>query len=337
MPLLTAERLTGLARTVLAGGGAPDDTARTVAGSLVLSNLLGHDSHGVRRVSEYLEEIDAGRIDPGATPGPGDGLGGIVTIKGRRSFGQLSVRLAVDEIVRRVGEHGVVAAVIDECNHVGRLGEYVADMARADLVGLAWSNADPTVAPFGGRERRLGTNPMAWAVPRGPDAVPVVVDWATAAVAEGKLADARDRGASVPPGALLDRLGRVSTDPADFYRGGALLPFGGHKGYGLSMVIELTGGLLSGTGLGSMPGYDGTFGTVLIGLDVAAFTSVTRFREQVEQFCRELSETQVAEGHNEVLVPGEPEERTRKYRTQHGIPVPEPTWRQLRGLVHLAS
>lgn len=339
--VVSAARLTELATVVLAGAGAPESTASAVAGSLVESNLLGHDSHGVRRLPSYLEAVAAGRVVPTAEPtvtesDVAQSGGATATIDGNLAFGQLSARLAVREVRERAHRHGVATAVIRRCNHVGRLGEYVAELAADGLVALTLGNADPAVAPYGGRERRLGTNPMAWGVPRA-DGGTVVMDWATAATAEGKLAEARTHGDRVAPGLLLDPSGRPSDDPEAFYAGGALLPFGGHKGYALSVIIEIVGGLLSGAGIGSRPGYDGGFGTVVVAVDIARFTPLDHFREEVEQFCHDLSTTALADGHDEVLVPGEREERVRRDRTEHGIPMTEAGWRELRRLLPPAT
>jgi LDH2 family malate/lactate/ureidoglycolate dehydrogenase len=328
-----AEELTTLAMRILAAAGTSAVDAEAVAGSLVASNLLGHDSHGVRRLPGYVQQIYNGQIDPRAEPKAEATRPGTVVIHGRRAFGQLAAGRAVRELHGLAREHGSGVAAIRDCNHVGRLGEYVATLAEQDLVALAFGNADPTVAPYGGRERRLGTNPLAWAAPRAPDLPPVVMDWASSGVAEGKLAVARDRGEQVPEGLVLDAEGRVSTVPADFYAGGVLLPFGGHKGYGLSVLIELVGGLVSGAGIGSMPGFRGGFGTVLLAFDIAAFLPVADFREQTERFCRELAATPPAAGHREVLVPGEPEERVRRVRERDGIPIAETTWRELDALL----
>lgn len=331
-----AARLTDLATAVLTGAGAPDDTARAVAGSLVESNLLGHDSHGVRRLPKYLEAVAAGRVVPAAVPEVAESGGATATIDGNLAFGQLSARLAVREVRERARRHGVATAVIRRCNHVGRLGEYVGELAADGLVALTLGNADPAVAPYGGRQRMLGTNPMAWGVPRAAGGT-VVMDWATAATAEGKLAEARTHGERVPDGLLLDHSGNPSDDPEAFYAGGALLPFGGHKGYALSVIIEIVGGLLSGAGISSRPGYDGGFGTVVVAVDIARFTPLDHFREEVELFCRDLSTTALAAGHEEVLVPGEREERVRRERTEHGIPMTEAGWRELRRLLPPAT
>lgn len=352
MPLIPADELHDLATAVLVAAGTPEPEARAVAASLVRSNLLGHDSHGVRRLTTYVANIHTGRIDPRARPSAAHPRPGAVVIHGRRAFGHLSAGLAVRELRGLAGgapvgndaedAAGMVGsperrvsscvAVVRECNHVGRLGEYVAELAEHDLVAMAFGNADATVAPFGGRERRLGTNPLAWAVPRARGVPPVVMDWATSGVAEGKLAVARDRGEAVADGLIRGRDGRMSRDPHDFYAGGVLLPFGGHKGYGLSVLIELVGGLLTGVGISSMPGYTGDFGTVLIAFDINVFQPADEFRARTEEFCRRLAATAPAPGHDDVLVPGEPEERTRAVRLRDGIPLSDTTWHELKAL-----
>jgi len=328
--LIPAEELLDLAAAILTGVGTPEVEAKIVAESLVRSNLLGHDSHGIRRLVKYVAEVHRGRIDPYARPEVEHTRPGAVVVHGRRAFGQLSAGRAVQELLA-LG--GVGVAVIRECNHIGRVGEYVAELAERDFVAVAFGNTSSSVAPYGGRERRLGTNPLAWAVPRERGRPPVVMDWATSVVAEGKLGVARDRGERVADGLVRDASGRMSTDPNDFYDGGMLLPFGDHKGYGLSVLIELVSGLLTGAGIGGMPGYSGDFGTVLIAFAIDTFQPSDEFRARTEEFCRRLAETPPAHGHTEVLVPGEPEERTRAVRERSGVPITDNIWRELKGLL----
>jgi uncharacterized oxidoreductase len=323
--------LAELARSVLTAVGATGPIAGTVADSLVDADLCGHDSHGVRRLVPYVAAVESGLVDPRAEPTVRQVAGATAVVDGHRGFGQPAARRAVGEALSLVGRHHVGAVVIRECNHIGRLGEYVEALARRGMIGLAFCNVDPTVAPFGGRERRLGTNPLAWAAPGGPEG-PVVLDWATAATAEGKLAVALARGEAAAPGAVLDAGGAPTTDPAAFYDGGALLPFGGHKGYGLGVLIEIVGGLLSGAGISSLPGYAGTSGPVLVALDVAAFVPTGHFEQQVAEFRRVLRATPPARGSAGVQVPGEPEARARAERTRDGIPVPAAIWQELTEL-----
>jgi LDH2 family malate/lactate/ureidoglycolate dehydrogenase len=330
--VVPAPTLTAFAAALLERAGAPAATAGVVAASLVSSDLLGHDSHGVRRLIPYVGFVRAGQIDPAATPVVAGEDRATAVVDGRRGFGQPAARLATEVAARLAREHGTGAVAIRRANHVGRLGEWVGALAGEGLVALAVCNADPTVAPHGGRGRRLGTNPLAWAAPRAAGRLPIVMDWATAAMAEGKLAVALARGEEVPAGVVVDAEGRPSTRPAAFYDGGALLPFAGHKGSGLSIMIELVGGLLSGAGASCLPGYDGTNGTVLIALDVARFVDEAAFRRQAEALCAELAATPHADGHDEVLVPGEPEARTEAQRRRDGIPVAARTWGALGDL-----
>jgi LDH2 family malate/lactate/ureidoglycolate dehydrogenase len=328
----SAEELVELARTVLEDAGASSAAARAVAESLVEANLRGHDSHGVRRLAPYLQFIRDGHVDPAAQPELVRRRGAIAIVDGCRGFGQLAARLAVGELADLARDHGVGAVAIRRGNHIGRLGEYVEALAEEGLIALAFCNADPTVAPFGGRERRLGTNPLAWAAPRRPPSPPIVMDWATAATAEGKLAIARARGEEAPEGVLIDAGGEPSLDPEAFYDGGALLPFGAHKGSGLSVMIELVGGALSGAGVSSLDGHDEGNGTVVVALDAAAFVPREEFEDQAEAFCAALTGTAPARGFDEVLVPGEIERRTRARRAHEGIPIPATTWSELETL-----
>jgi len=325
----SAGELLSLARAVLEDAGAPPATAAAVAESLVESNLRGHDSHGVRRLVPYLEFVRDGQVDPAAEPEVMERRGAVVIVDGRGGFGQVAARLAASELTSVTREHGVGAAAIRRANHVGRLGEWVEALAEEGLVALAFCNAEPTVAPFGGRERRLGTNPIAWAAPRTPPAPPLVMDWSTATMPEGKLAVALARGEQVPDGVLVDAGGEPSNDPADFYAGGALLPLGAHKGSGLSVMIQLVGGALAGTGVFGEQG-EASNGTVLIALDPGAFTE--DFEDEAEAFSAALTGTRPARGFDAVLVPGEIERRTRAQRALDGVPLPAATWSELQAL-----
>ena len=327
----SAEDLLHLARGVLEAAGAPPASAALVAESLVESNLRGHDSHGVLRLTRYVQFISEQRLDPEAEPEVIDRHGAVCTVDGRNGFGQVAARNAVEELAALTREHSAGAAAIRNANHVGRLGEWVEALADQGLVALAFCNADPTVAPFGGRERRLGTNPLAWAAPRKKPAAALVMDWSTAAMAEGKLAVAKARGEPVPEGVVVDKHGKPSQDPNAFYDGGALLPFGAHKGSGLSVMIQLVGGLLAGTGVFGEQGASAN-GTVLVALDIAAFTTRDEFEAQAEAFCVALAGTKPASGFDAVLVPGEIEQRTRAERARDGVPVPAATWSELQGL-----
>lgn len=324
------EDLLHLATGVLKDAGATHRNATIVAESLVESNLRGHDSHGVRRLVPYVQFIREQRLDPAAEPTT-ERDRAVLAVDGHNGFGQVAARQAVQDLKTTAHEHGVAAATVRNANHVGRIGEWVEALADDDLVALAFCNAEPIVAPFGGRERRLGTNPLAWAAPRATPNPALVMDWSTAAMPEGKVAVAKARGDELPEGVVVDGSGQPSTDPQALYDGGALLPFGAHKGSGLSVMIQLVGGALAGTGVFGEQGAAAN-GTVLIALDIDAFTTRQAFEDQAEAFCAALAGTKPAAGFDAVLVPGEIERRTRAQRMREGVPLPAETWSELEGL-----
>ncbi len=221
----------------------------------------------------------------------------------------------------------MAACAIVQCNHIGRLGEYAVVMAREGMIGMVvtggFSSPFNGVAPYGGGGRALGTNPYAFAVPAGTRE-PVVADFATSIVAEGKLQVARAKRSQLPEGLILDSQGRPSTDPEDFYHGGMLLPFGGHKGYALALVADLLGSRLGGAEvLGEAPH---TVGTFILALRIDAFRPLDEFAAAVDGRLGEIKAIPPAPGFQEVLIPGEPEARSRALRLQEGIPIPEETW-----------
>ncbi|HEV7656798.1 MAG TPA: Ldh family oxidoreductase [Mycobacteriales bacterium] len=317
-----AAELDAVCRRVLAALGTPADLAAITADALVTANLRGHDSHGVQRLLQYAGWIANGQVDPAGRPERARTRGGTAVVDGHWGLGQPAARLATRTAAELAAEHGVSAVTITRCNHIGRLGEYVETLAGAGCVGLAFCNSGPIVAPSGGSRRTFGTNPLAWAAPRagGPA---LVLDFSTAAAAEGKVRLSLARAEPVAPGTLIDAGGRPSTDPADLYAGGALLPFGGHKGSGLSFMIELVGGLLSGMGAAPMPDYGGGNGTVLLALSVDAFTDPAGFAAGAAAFADRVHEAPGGGREPAVFLPGEVETTARTTRSTAGIPVPD--------------
>ncbi len=259
-------------------------------------------------------------------------IGGKAEVDGAWGWGPPAARLAVDTAVELASQNAVSAVTIRRCNHIGRLGEYVERISASGLIGLAMCNAEPVVAPFGGRTRLLGTNPIAFAAPRSASEPPLMIDFATATVAEGKLRVARDSGEMIPTGLIINSEGRPSSDPRDFYSGGALLPFGGHKGYGLSMMAEVLVGVLSGTGASCSPEYRGGNGTIVVALDISSFLPLSAFVAQSHALSSTIKGSAPVDGGREVLLPGEPEAMARGARQRDGISLPAQTWNALTGL-----
>ncbi len=312
MPKLQPDVLSSLVSRIFQAAGAPADLARLVADSLVTSDMVGHESHGVVRVRQYLDSITRGDLDPKATPVLAHENGGVFTVDARRSFGQVAAHWAMEQAIAKAKQHGLAAAGLFNCGHVGRLGEWVQMAADREAIALAFCNgggARGIVAPFGGAERMLGTNPIAAAVPLGETKSPMVLDFATSAVAEGKVRVARNRGKSIPEGWILNSNGLPSTNPADLYDNGMLLPAATHKGYALSLLVEILGGILTGTGTPVLPGFRPGNGVLFLVLDIGAFQPFAAFIESSSQLAARVKSVPPAPGFSEVLLPGEPEQR----------------------------
>jgi uncharacterized oxidoreductase len=326
------EVLSDLVRRIFQAAGATEAGARLVADSLVASNLAGHDSHGVIRVRQYLDHIEAGEIDPAAEPAIAHETPTIALVDGKWGFGQIAAHFAIQVLIEKARAHGLAMTGLVSCNHVGRLGEWVQMVAGEALIGLAFCNGGRqggSVAPFGGAGRALSTNPFAAAVPVA-GRPPVVVDFATSTVAEGKLRIARNRGQPIPEGLILDRVGRPTTNPEDYYAGGVLLTAAGHKGYGLALLVDFLGGILTGRGCPALPSFRFGNGVLFVGMATDAFRPAEAFLADAAAFCDTVKAVPPAPGFDEVLLPGEPELRTAERRRAEGISVDEVTWENLR-------
>jgi LDH2 family malate/lactate/ureidoglycolate dehydrogenase len=333
MPIIGAEELTAFAVAAYEAAGTPPEHARIVATHQVGANLVGHDSHGVVLLPTYLERIDRGHIVPAARPRLLTETLTTLAVDGQWGFGPVVSEWTMERCIAKAREARVAVATVREQSHVGRLADYPLMAARAGFIGLMMADsgqAPKQVAPFGGREARLGTNPLSIAFPSDLPG-PVFLDMATSAVAAGKLNVARAREQAIPLGWVLDRDGKPTTDPNDYFNGGVMLPLGGpegHKGYGLSFVVETLAAVLPGLGFGVDPQGRHNDGVFMLAVDPGAF-SPTDFKAQVGAFVRYLKETPPAEGFVEVLYPGELEHRTAQRRRQEGIPIEDQTWGRL--------
>jgi uncharacterized oxidoreductase len=333
MPNIGVENLTAFARAVYEAAGTPPEHARIVAEHQVGANLVGHDSHGVVLLPTYIERIDRGHIMPTARPtilseGPAT-----LAVNGQWGFGPVVSEWTMERLIAKARATQVAVGTVREQSHVGRLADYPLMATRAGFIGLMMADSGQSpkaVAPFGGREARLGTNPICIAFPSDL-AGPIFIDMATSAVAAGKLNLARAQGKPIPLGWLLDREGKPTTDPNAQREGGVMLPLGGpegHKGYGLSFAVETLASVLPGLGFGVDPKGRHNDGTFMLVVDPAAF-SPTDFKAEVEAFVRYLKGTPPAEGFAEVLYPGEIEHRTAERRQREGIPIEDATWARL--------
>ncbi len=332
MPTLPHTTLTRLIRDIFAAAGTPDDIAQYVAESLVTTNLTGHDSHGIIRVKGYVVQIQNGSIRPEALPVIERQFGAIAVLNGQWGFGQVTAREGAGLAREIAAQQGIGCVALSDTNHIGRLGEYAEMIARAGMVGIVMTSGTmslPSVTPYGGAEPLFGTNPMAWGVPLGASQPPLLLDFATAAVANGKVKVALDKGEPFPEGMLLDKDGFATTNPADFYGGGMLLPFGTYKGYGLNLMMEIVPVLLSGFVPIMLAGFKPGNPTLIFALNVEAFTSPQRFEREAVALLQRVKQVKPAAGYDEVLLPGEKESRIMTERLANGIPLPEKTWADL--------
>lgn len=337
MPVVPAEPLTKLAAAIYAAAGTPPEDAEVVAEHQVGANLAGHDSHGVILLGTYIDRIKRGHIVPAARYEVLEETPTTARIDGNWGFGQVVTTHAMNLCIAKARQHRIAAVTVIRQSHVGRVGDYPLMASRQGFVGMIFVDSGQSpkqVAPFGGREARLGTNPISISFPSDLEA-PILIDMATSAVAAGKLNVARARNKPIPLGWLLDSEGRPTTDPFAHQRGGVMLPLGGpegHKGYALSFMVETLSAVLPGLGFGVDPQGRHNDGAFMWAFDVNAFAPLEKFKKDVGDFARYLKSTPTAEGFSEVLYPGEIEYRTEQERRRNGIPLEDSTWDRLTSL-----
>ena len=303
--------------------GSSKADALSVATSLVDAQAAGHSSHGILRLVEYANAVEKGQVKPTAQPKIISDRGAVVTLDGQWGWGQIACKLAVELAAEKANKFGIGTVVIKSCNHIGRLGEYVEMLSQKSLVSIMWCNGGPNVAAYGGKTRLFGTNPFAAGIPAGDENI--VIDFATASSAEGKIRAANVNGLQVPEGLIVKADGSPTTEPADFYAGGAILPFGGHKGYCLNLLIELLGGALSGAHPSMNDSYGNGNGTVLIAMDPEFFIGTDQFMQDINQATEVIKNAPPADPSKPILLPGEVEEQERA-KSSDGIVISAAIW-----------
>jgi hydroxycarboxylate dehydrogenase B len=331
--LIDHAHLTNFVTRIFTELGSDQTVARAVAEHLVTANLKGHDSHGVGMIPAYVNNLRNGLLRPDAHARIVRDRGAVMLVDGGMGFGQVVGREATDLALDRVRDTGVVCVGVRNCHHLGRIGDYGERCGAAGCVSVHFVNVvghAPQVSPFGGRERRMTTNPFCCVVPRQGQE-PLVLDMATSAIALGKVRVAYMKGEPVPEGALVDHEGVATTDAGVMFQEpfGALGPFGAHKGYGLAVMCELLGGALAGewTAQPANPRNNSIVNHMLmLVVDPEAFGGVTRFHQEVEAMVDYLHSTPPARDFDRVRVPGEPEQESRAAREAAGIPIDDNSW-----------
>jgi LDH2 family malate/lactate/ureidoglycolate dehydrogenase len=331
---VNAEGLKSLVQAIFERVGMEPIDAALLADSLVFADLRGVHSHGVLRVPEYVEKLTVKGVNPVGKPRIVKEFGGCVVVDGDNSMGQIGMNFAMNEVIRRAEEHGIAAAAIRGSNHSGAMAYFAIQALPHEMIGIATTNALPTMAPWGGAEKILGINPLGVAIPAGEE-LPIVHDAAFSGSSHGKIRIYQQKGLPIPEGWALDKDGNPTTDAAAAIDG-LLLPIGEFKGVALAMIMGILSSMLSGAAygleLGNMEdgpraGQDGHF---VAAINIAAFEEVDRFKARVDKAIREIHEVRKAPGFDRTYAPGEVEQlREQEYR-QHGIPLNEVTLADLR-------
>ena len=338
------ERLVG---AIFERAGCEAEEARRVAWRLTGANLRGHDSHGVLRARRYLEWMEAGKIVPGQRIRIERETEVIAVVDGGYGFGQTVGEQTVDLGVEKARRHGVAVTALRNSGHLGRIGDWAERAAESNCASIHMVNVRGSliVAPFGAVERRGSTSPFCAGVPR-PGEPPIIHDFATSVVAEGKAMVALHGGKPLPGDALVDADGNYTSDPRPLYGEtppgrtpnphdgpGALAPFGLHKGSGLNFFMEMFGGALTGSGtaaaLGDTEKRRFCNGMLSIYMQVDAFHDDDWFAREVSAYVEYWKAARPARAGEEVLVPGEKERMTMTERRANGLPLSEGAWEDI--------
>src|SRR5277367_1086008 len=321
------DQLSGAVQEIFVAAGMSPDDSRELADSLVAADQRGIHSHGTLRVPEYVQKLTVGGVNPRGRPHIASSAGGAIVVDGDNAMGQIAAAFAMREAIDRARETKVAFVAVRGSNHCGALDRWVLRAASEGMVGLASTNALPTMAPWGGRDKIVGMNPFAAAFPAASEP-PIVLDAAFGATAHGKLRVYQQKGHPIPEGWAYDAQGEPTTDPAAAI-GGLIQPIGQHKGIGLAVVMGMLSTLLSGasygTELGDMiagpkPGHDGHF---FAAVDIAAFQPVEQVKARVDSISCGIQQSSLAAPGNRLYPPGLLEAEFESANAREGIPLNE--------------
>jgi uncharacterized oxidoreductase len=329
----SVEELRSITNSIVIAVGTPPDSATVVTDLLVGSHLAGHDSHGIQHLPRYVKEVQAGHIVPDARPEVVSETASTALVRGNWAWGHVTANFVTHLGIKKARQNRIVLVSSVEVNHTGRIGDYVEQAAAQGIVTLLFNAGHAeklaTAAPYGGAKPVLSPNPIGMGFPTdgGP---PVVLDFATTQVAGGKVALAQAKGEQVPLGWIIDKEGNPSTNPNDLYGGGALLPFGEHKGFGIMVAIEILSRILAGSDAYSNTVHGDLYtrhaGLSLIAIDSGVFSSSSEFAARTTELVQRIRGVPPAQGFEEVMAPGDFEQRSRTRRMKEGIQIPESTW-----------
>jgi uncharacterized oxidoreductase len=339
MVIIQAGALTDLVRDIFSKAGCSPQEGERIGKHLVSANLTGHDSHGVARVPRYLQWQREGSVVPDRKVALITQTPVLAVVDGLHGFGQTVAPQAVAIGIEKCKSMGLAMVALRNAGHIGRVGDWAEIAAAAELVSVHFVNVSGSVlvAPFGGSQRRLSTAPFCIGVPRAGQS-PLILDFATSVVAEGKVLVASQGGKKIPADALITLDGTLSADPRVLYgeytatgaresrKGkGAIRAFGEHKGSGLAFMCELLGGSLTGM---TATGEGRRFGNGMLSfyVDPKVVDPQGMFPADIDRYIAYFKNAKAVTPGGEVLIPGEPEERQRRQRLAEGVPLPDDTW-----------
>jgi LDH2 family malate/lactate/ureidoglycolate dehydrogenase len=328
------EALHGVLRAIFERCGMAEADAEVLTDQLVKADLRGIHSHGVMRVPLYVGKLTGGGVDPKGRPRVAKDASAAMVVDGGNNMGQIAGVFAMRQAIERARTTGVAVAAVGNSNHCGAM-EYYARMAiEADMIGIATTNALPTMAPWGGIDKLVGLNPIGIGIPAGEE-TPLVLDFAFGATAHGRIQVYKQKGIRIPEGWAFDQEGRPTTD-IDQALAGLVQPIGMYKGIGLAMAAGILSTLLSGAGYGTESGnmvdgpIPGRDGQLYLALNIAAFEDVATFKARMDRIIREYRGARLAAGVKRVFVPGAMEAELEARQRQEGVPLNEATVQGIR-------
>ena len=314
------------------------DTANLISKSLLEADLRGLNTHGVLRIPMYLNRVKLGLINPKAEISIILDKNNIAIIDAGNGMGQPASVYAMQIAVKKASQSIIGAVGVRNSNHFGTAAYYSKIAAENNMIGISMSNTEPLMPAPGGRKAVVGNNPLSTAIPL-KDREPIILDMATSTAAIGKILIAQKRGDSIPVGWAVDKLGKDTTNPFEALNGGLIMPLGGPKGYGLSIIIDVLAGILTGSGFGQLVkspfedmANDQRAGHFFIAIDIKSFIALDDYYENTNKLVNEIKSSPTIEGVEEVMLPGEIEYRTMQSRLNYGIPLPIMVIRDLEQL-----
>lgn len=338
MATLNSEEIYSIVKESLRAVGTSKAAAEAVAETTCQAELRGISSHGLQMIPVYVERILEGGIQGNAEPTVSTGGDNIHIVDGNGCCGQLAAKRAMELVIEEVKKNRVSVVGVKNANHCGMLAYYTENISKEYSIAFMCTNTNPNVAAFGGAEKVLGTNPFSVALPWDKESI--VIDMATTSIAKGKIYEYAMKGINIPEGYALDKDGKSTTD-ANEALNGTLLPFGGHKGYALSILVEILAGVITGGGfsksvfsLHSDISKQQNVGMFLMGIPIEPLMEERVYKERIKEFVSIIKGSKLAVGSNEIYMPGEIEANRREDRLRNGIEVNDDIIEKLKQIIN---